>query len=143
MSDSSNDSDNSSMADDKPSYTCAVENENLIPSSSQTMYNSNKSGEQTHHNSTLYLNTLVVYKSDDNSSSDIHITQDVDGCGSKKKKGDHDSPKLKKYKREFLSFMDEHPSNLIHHINCLLDAEDFVPNLVGGNLPQSDQGDRD
>lgn len=39
--------------------------------------------------------------------------------------------------------MDGHPSYHSHHVNCLQEINEYVPNFIGGSLPQSDQGDRD
>jgi hypothetical protein len=43
----------------------------------------------------------------------------------------------------FFEFMDGHPLYRTHHVNCLPESEEYVPNFVGGMLPRSDQGDRE
>lgn len=44
---------------------------------------------------------------------------------------------------QYYDFLPDHPLCGTHHALCASEAEEFVPNFIGGPLPRSDRGDRE
>ena len=68
-----------------------------------------------------------------NSDEEDYNEEKRDGCGYI----DPNVNIVKKNERVFFSFMDGHPLYDTHHVNCLPETEEYVPNFIG-TLPCSD-----
>lgn len=140
MNISDEDSDSSYMdtpGEDMPSDTNRTIRNNLkMLLNSQTLFSLYNLDQESHHKYESESDTPGHYNNDNYNDDNYNKNKQNTSIPNKSKINS-------KNKNKFSSFMDGHPSYHSHHVNCLQEINEYVPNFIGGSLPQSDQGDRD
>ena len=119
---------------------------------SPTLWNSNNTDDGAYESDVLQSGTLVYTDSDIDLSSDMEddwdFGSDMDNAhynGNEREEhvyADPNADAVRKSERIFFPFMDGHPLQDTHHVDCFPEIEEYVPNFTGTH-PHSDQGDRE
>ena len=117
-----------------------------------TLWNSNYTDDRAYKSDVSESGTLVDGDSDIDLSShmedDGDFGSDMDNAhydGNEREVYVYTDPNadaVRKSDRILFPFMDGHPLQDTHHVNCLPEIEEYIPNFTG-TLPRSDQGDRE